>query len=132
MPACRRAVSGPCCPDGNRFRLFESLPLVCPNCGADRRIIAVITEAALVEQILTHLGEPPRPPPISPARPCAAPWVESGLLRLGTSPNHPGSVVRCFSAAHPPAWDEAPEPMPDWDLLKQPEPDFELDQRVSW
>jgi hypothetical protein len=49
-------------------RLFESLPLVCPNCGADMRIIAFITEAAPVEQILTHIGEPPRPPPISPAR----------------------------------------------------------------
>jgi hypothetical protein len=57
------------------------------------RIIAFITETAPVEQILTHIGEPPRPPPISPAR-------------------------------GPPAWDEAPEPMPDWDLLQQPEPDL--------
>jgi hypothetical protein len=81
-------------------RLFESLPLVCPNCGADMRIIAFVTDTAPVEQILTHIGEPPRPPPISPAR-------------------------------GPPAWDEAPEPMPDWDLLQQPEPDFEFDQRVS-
>ena len=32
----------------------------------------------------------------------------------------------------PPAWDDAPEPMPDWDLLAQPAPDFEFDQRVSW
>jgi hypothetical protein len=37
-------------------RLFESLPLVCPNCGADMRIIAFITEAAPVEQILLALG----------------------------------------------------------------------------
>ena len=49
-------------------RLFESLPLVCPNCGADMRIISFITESASVEQILTHIGEPPRPPPITPAR----------------------------------------------------------------
>ncbi len=49
-------------------RLFEALPLVCPNCGANMRIIAFITEAAPVAQILTHIGEPPRPPPISPAR----------------------------------------------------------------
>ena len=57
-------------------------------------------------------------------------------LALGTSPNHPGLVVRCFIAAHPPAWDDVPEPMPDWNLLKQPDPDFEplwdWDQRVSW
>jgi hypothetical protein len=29
-------------------RLFESLPLVCPNGGADLRIIAFITETAPV------------------------------------------------------------------------------------
>jgi hypothetical protein len=106
--------------------------VVRPNCGADRRIIAFITKAAPVEQILPHIGEPPRPPLISPASPGAAPFLVIGLLRLGTSPNHPGSVVRCFSAAHPPAWDEAPEPMPDWDLLGQPEPGFAFDQRVCW
>jgi len=49
-------------------RLFESLPLVCPNCGADLRIVACITEAAPVARMPTHIGEPPRPPPISPAR----------------------------------------------------------------
>jgi hypothetical protein len=82
-------------------RLFESLPLVCPNCGADMRIIAFVTEAAPVERILTHIGEPPRPPPITPAR-------------------------------GPPAWDDAPESMPDWDLLGQPEPEVEFDQRIAW
>jgi hypothetical protein len=40
-------------------RPFESLPLVCPDCGADMRIIAFITEAAPVEQLLTPIGEPP-------------------------------------------------------------------------
>ena len=35
-------------------------------------------------------------------------------------------------ARGPPAWADAPEPMPDWDLLQQPEPDCELDQRVAW
>ena len=48
--------------------LFESLPLVCPNCGADMLINAFVTEAAPVERILTHIGEPPRPPPIASAR----------------------------------------------------------------
>jgi hypothetical protein len=32
----------------------------------------------------------------------------------------------------PPAWDDAPELLPDWDLVKQPEPDVEFDQRVNW
>jgi hypothetical protein len=33
-----------------------------------RRIIAFITEAAPVERILTHIGEPSRPPQVAPAR----------------------------------------------------------------
>ncbi len=50
------------------FDLFESLPLTCPNCGADMRIVAFITEAAPVRRILAHIGEPTEPPPIAPAR----------------------------------------------------------------
>ncbi len=49
-------------------RLFESLPLVCPNCGADMRIIAFVTETVPVQRILAHIGEPTEPPPIAPAR----------------------------------------------------------------
>jgi len=82
-------------------RLFESLPLVCPNCAADMRLIAFITDAAPIERILVCLGEPPCPPPIAPAR-------------------------------GPPAWDDAPQPVPDWDLAAQPDPGFEFDQRLSW
>jgi hypothetical protein len=39
-------------------RLFLTLPLVCPNCGADMRIVAFVTEAAPARRILNHLGEP--------------------------------------------------------------------------
>jgi hypothetical protein len=49
-------------------RLFESMPLTCPNCGADMRIIAFVTEAAPVQRILAHIAEPNEPPPIAPAR----------------------------------------------------------------
>uniref|UniRef100_UPI000AE5A5F4 transposase n=1 Tax=Thiohalocapsa sp. ML1 TaxID=1431688 RepID=UPI000AE5A5F4 len=49
-------------------RLFESLPLVCPCCGADMRIIAFVTEAVPVQRILGHIGEPTEPPPIASAR----------------------------------------------------------------
>ena len=47
-------------------RLFESLPLGCPDCGADMRIIAFIPEAAPIEHILTHIGEPPHAPASDP------------------------------------------------------------------
>lgn len=60
-PAPQRTTRGPC----SSPVLFLTLPLVCPRCGADMRIIVFITETAPVRQILTHIAEPPR---ISPAR----------------------------------------------------------------
>jgi hypothetical protein len=65
------------------------------------RLIAFITDTAPSERNLVSLGEPPRPPPIAPAR-------------------------------GPPAWDDAPEPLPSWDLVAQPDTGFELDPRLSW
>jgi hypothetical protein len=49
-------------------RIFETFPLVCPNCGGEMRLIAVLTEASPVRRILSHIGEPIEPPPITPAR----------------------------------------------------------------
>jgi hypothetical protein len=48
--------------------LFESLPLTCPNGGADMRLIAFVTDAAPIERILNPIGEPPRAVPVTPAR----------------------------------------------------------------
>ena len=49
-------------------RIYEVFPLLCPKCGAEMRIIAFITEAPAVRQILAHLGEATSPPPLAPAR----------------------------------------------------------------
>ena len=36
----------------------------CPNCGGgELKIIAAILERAVIEKILTHLGQDPQPPP---------------------------------------------------------------------
>jgi hypothetical protein len=43
-------------------RIHEVFPLVCPRCGGGMRIIAFITDAGAVREILTHLGEPTSPP----------------------------------------------------------------------
>jgi hypothetical protein len=48
--------------------LYRSRLLISQNCGAGLRIIAFITNAARVQRILTHIGEPAKPLPISPAR----------------------------------------------------------------
>jgi len=49
-------------------RIHEVFPLVCPRCGGEMRIIAFITDAAAVREILSHLGEPTSPPRLMKAR----------------------------------------------------------------
>ena len=49
----------------------------CPACGGDIRLIAFITEPGPIRKILTHLGEPLEPPPVSPAR---GPPIDLGEL----------------------------------------------------
>jgi hypothetical protein len=57
-------------------RVGEEFPLECPVCGGDIRLIAFITEPGPIRKILTHLGEPLEPPPISPARGPPTDWGE--------------------------------------------------------
>jgi hypothetical protein len=57
-------------------RVEEEFPLECPNCGGDIRLIAFITEPGPIRKILTHLGEPLEPPPVSPARGPPTDWAE--------------------------------------------------------
>jgi hypothetical protein len=49
-------------------RVGEEFPLECPGCGGDIRLIAFISDPGPIRKILTHLGEPLEPPPVSPAR----------------------------------------------------------------
>jgi len=49
-------------------RIYEVLPLLCPRCGGEMRIIAFITEAAVIRAIPGHLGQPEQPPRLRPAR----------------------------------------------------------------
>lgn len=83
-------------------RIYEVLPLVCPNCGGAMRIIAFITDGPTLRDILDHLGEPTAPPRIAPARGPPL-WEATG-------------------AAHDPSADP----------LLQSAPAFEFDQRLSW
>ena len=49
-------------------RIYKVLPLPCPKCGAEMRIIAFITGGAVIREILGHMGEPESPPRLMPAR----------------------------------------------------------------
>lgn len=57
-------------------RIAERLPLMCPACGGDIRLIAFITDPAPIRKILAHVGEPVEPPPVSPARGPPTEWPE--------------------------------------------------------
>lgn len=87
-------------------RIYETLPLVCPICQSQMRIIAFITEAGSVRKILDHLGESAQPPRIAPAR--GPPLWEAAMTseQVGNDP--------------------------EWDMFEQPEAEFEFDQRIAW
>ena len=89
-------------------RIFEVFPLLCPLCGGQMRIIALITHSADVRHMLDHIGVPAEPPCISPAR--GPPLWEDCDAQAG----------------------EAAQIEPDWDLEAQPTPDYELDSQVNW
>ncbi len=57
-------------------RVGEEFPLECPACGGDIRLIAFITDPGPIRKILTHLGEPLEPPPVSLARGPPTDWAE--------------------------------------------------------
>jgi hypothetical protein len=60
--------------DGRITRIGYVLPR--HKAGGDIRLIAFITDPAPIRKILTHLGEPLEPPPISPARGPPTDWGE--------------------------------------------------------
>ncbi len=49
-------------------RIYEVLPLLCPACAGQMRILAFITDPIVVTAILLHLELPHEPPLVSPAR----------------------------------------------------------------
>jgi hypothetical protein len=87
-------------------RIYETLPLVCPNCHAPMRIIAFITEAGTVRKILDHLGEPTQSPKIAPAR-------------------GPPLWVAAMAS-------ERADKNTAWDMSAQPAPEIEFDQSIAW
>jgi hypothetical protein len=90
-------------------RIYEVLPLLCPVCGGQMRLIAFITHSADIRQILEHIGVDSEPPHITPARGPPL-WDDCGDAQMG----------------------EGVEVEADWDLAAQPAPDYEVDQRINW
>lgn len=89
-------------------RIYEVLPLLCPSCGGQMRIIAFITRSADIRHILEHIGVESQAPRIIPAR--GPPLWDDCDAQAGEGVNT----------------------LPDRDESHQAMRDFEADQRTSW
>ena len=49
-------------------RIYNLFPLLCPECGSQMQIIAVIQEKPIINKILSSVGEATDPPLLTPAR----------------------------------------------------------------
>ncbi len=49
-------------------RIYDVFPLSCPHCGATLRLVAFLTDPFSTHRILSHIGEPTRPPDLHPPR----------------------------------------------------------------
>ncbi len=47
--------------------IYNLFPLLCPECGAEMRVIAVIQDKPVIKKILESVSEPTEPPAFSPA-----------------------------------------------------------------
>ena len=47
--------------------LFETFPLECPRCGGEIRLVAFVTDAAVIRRLLPQIGEPIQAPVVKPA-----------------------------------------------------------------
>jgi len=77
-------------------RVYEVHPLRCPACHGQMRILAFLTDPAVVRPILRHLRIPEHPPPVRPARgppqtellavDSPSPWDHGGQATSGRDP----------------------------------------------
>ena len=86
-------------------RIYEALPLSCPICHSQMRIIAFINDAGTVKKILDHIGESTQPPRIAPAR-------GPPLWEMATAAEQAKNDQQ-------------------WDQAAQPGPEVEFDQSVA-
>jgi hypothetical protein len=61
-------------------RIYDVLPLLCPACGGEMKILAFLTDPPVVSAILLHLDLPHKPPPLAPARGPPQSDLLTGLL----------------------------------------------------
>ena len=64
----------------NQRRVYEVDPLVCPNCGVEMKVVAVIDDEYIVRKILKHLSLWEEPRTRAPPEPEQIPDIEYAPL----------------------------------------------------
>ncbi|MCP3853037.1 MAG: hypothetical protein GY694_22830 [Gammaproteobacteria bacterium] len=90
-------------------RIYNLFPLLCPQCGAEMQVIAVIQDKPVINKILKSVGEVIEPPVLRPE----------------------GSALGVSPARGPPSWDDYNQDLSVAEN-EQSIPDFEFNQCVSW
>ena len=85
--------------------IYEVLPLCCPICHSQMRIIAFINNPGSVGKILNHIGESTQPQRIASARGPPL-WEAAAAEQLKNDPR--------------------------WGSSAQSAPESEFDQRIAW
>lgn len=86
-------------------RIYEALPLSCPICHGQMRIIAFVNDAGTVTKILDHIGESTQPPRIAPAR--GPPLLEAAAAEQAENDQQRDQAARIA-------------------------PEIKFDQRIAW
>jgi len=80
-------------------RIYDVLPLLCPACGGEMRILAFLTDPPVVSAILLHLDLPHKPPAFDPAEP--KPIPDQRFASVPSSSTSPCPTTSTSEAAPP-------------------------------
>ncbi len=102
-------------------RIYEVLPLLCPACSGEMRIISFITFPATVQGILLHLDLPHRPPRVSPARGPPQAVINRPSRHPSGPDSHRDLPASCFGCSPAPPGSRTPPPSPTLRQLARPD-----------
>ena len=106
------------------WKLYGVDPLVCPKCGGQRIILAVIFDDESLSRIAAHLGLPAQPPAQAPARAPPAPPVVERDTRIPVTPPSDGDELLLVDPDTD-RWDAMDEPQESdhWEAERPQEPE---------
>jgi hypothetical protein len=119
-------------------RIYELFPLLCPQCGAELRIIAFVIETPSVWRslrfaVLLRLAARGTPSVVCPLDGARVHRTLASFRLTLESVGEPIDPPRLTPARGPPTSPAEGDQTPLFDPSEpEPAPDFEIDQRVGW